>query len=118
MPEIHSTLAESHLTNNHIRPKVALMHCEPQHVETTVIPPIIRVEDIFLSKFESIKMMFNELKLELKRVKTENTEIKEKVEYLEGVTVSCTNRISYLENLATSTIGTNGVLDMEIVYSF
>ncbi|KAL8110490.1 hypothetical protein AgCh_026272 [Apium graveolens] len=52
------------------------------------------------------------------RVKSENSEIKENVTYLEGVTVSCKNRIAYLENLAASTLGTNCLTDQEIMNSY
>ncbi|XP_074369822.1 uncharacterized protein LOC141711337 [Apium graveolens] len=79
MPEIFANLADSQITNDHFRPQVPLMHCEPQEVTPIVIPQFIREEDVFLSKFESVKAMFNEPKMEFKRVKTENDELKEKV---------------------------------------
>ena len=62
--------------------------------------------------------MISELKTELKKVKTENKEIKDKVAYLESVTISCKNRISYLENLAGLNLGEPGLTDLEIVNSF
>ena len=104
MPEAFSNLADSQITNEHIRPQVPLMHCEPQEATPTVIPQFIREEDVFLSKFESVKTMFHELKLELKRVKEENNEIKEKGGALESLTASCKHRIAYLEHLAASTL--------------
>ena len=56
--------------------------------------------------------------MELKRVKTKNDEVKEKVGELEGVTASCKHRTAYLENLATSTLGTNCMNDQQIVNTF
>ena len=73
---------------------------------------------MFLSKFESVKTMFHELKLELKRVKEENNEIKEKVGALESLTASCKHRIAYLEHLAASILGTLCMNDHDIVSSF
>lgn len=49
-------------------------------------------------------MMFEEQKVELRRLRNENTEIKDRLHYLEG--------------LAASTMSNNGVLDMEIVSSY
>ncbi|KAL8093857.1 hypothetical protein AgCh_035658 [Apium graveolens] len=104
MPETFSNLADSQITNEHIRPQVPLMHCEPQEATPIVISQFIREEDVFQSKFESVKTMFHELKLELKRVKEENNEIKEKLGALESLTASCKHRIAYLEHLAASTL--------------
>ncbi|KAL8118227.1 hypothetical protein AgCh_015950 [Apium graveolens] len=118
MPEAFSNLADSQITNEHIRPQVPLIHCEPQKATPAVIPQFIREEDVFLFKFEFVKIMFHELKLELKRVKEENNEIKEKVGELESLTASCKHRIAYLEHLAASTLGTPYINDHDIVTSF
>lgn len=48
--------------------------------------------------------MFEEQKTEMIGLKNENSEIK--------------RRLAFLEGLAASTMGTNGILDMELVSSY
>lgn len=104
MPNTSSTIADSHITIENIRPQVPLLLCEPQVFSPTIIPPIIGEEDVFLASYSSVKMMIEEQKVEIRRLKTENEEIK--------------GRLSYLEGLAASRLGQNGIIDMEIVSSF
>ncbi|KAK1366903.1 hypothetical protein POM88_042464 [Heracleum sosnowskyi] len=70
----------------------------------TVIPPVINQEDVYLANCESVRMLFEEQKVEMRRLIKENDEIK--------------GRLSFIEGLAASTMGQNGVIDMDIVSSF
>lgn len=100
----HSSLADSQITPAHIRPQVPLILCQPQDVFSTDLPRNIREEDIYLNKNESARMMFEEENLELRRLKTENEDIK--------------RRLSFIESLAATTMGNNRIKDMEILNSF
>lgn len=62
----HSTLADFHITFHHIRPQVPLIYCEPHEVISTVIPNVIKEEDIYLAIYVSVKMIFEEQKVEIK----------------------------------------------------
>lgn len=68
------------------------------------MPRNIREEDIYLNKNESARMMFEEQNLELRRLKTENEDIK--------------RRLSFIESLAATTMGNNRIRDMEVLNSF
>lgn len=88
MPSIFASQADSQITPEHVRPQVSLIHCEPHKYSPTVFPPVLSQEDIYLANCESVKMLIEEQKIELRRLKTENDEIKGRLRYLEGLAAS------------------------------
>lgn len=82
MPSIFATLADSQITLAHVRNQVPLIHCEPQEFSSTIIPPVLNQEDVYLTNCESVKMIIKEQKIELRRLKTENGEIKGRIKVL------------------------------------
>lgn len=100
----HSCVADSQITPMHIRPQVPLVLCQPQDVFATDLLRDIREEDIYLNKTESARVMFEEQNLEIRRLRTENEDIK--------------RMLSFIESLAALTMGNNRVRDMEVLSSF
>lgn len=103
-PFDQATIVDSCLTPAHTRNQVSLTLCEPQNVFPVNLPQNIREEDVYLSNNESVKMLFEEQKMELRRLKTENEDIK--------------RRLGFIESLAAFTMGQNRVMDMEIMNQF
>lgn len=103
-PFDQATIDDSCLTPAHIRNQVSLTLCEPQNVFPVQLPQNIREEDVYLSNNESVKMMFEEQKVEFRRLNVENEDIK--------------RRPGFIESLAAFTMGQNRVMDMEVINSF
>lgn len=80
------------------------MYCEPQPHIPTVLTKIIHEENVYLTDYNCVQMMIKEQNLEIKRLKAKNEEIK--------------GRLAYIENIAASTLGQNGLMDMEIINSY
>ncbi|KAL1808664.1 hypothetical protein ACET3Z_025654 [Daucus carota] len=85
MPLVLETRSTSFISSAHVRTPVPLDKCEPEQVELIRIPPYIDEEDIYLADNSSVLKMFEEQKVEMKKLRDENIQIMSRVTYLEGV---------------------------------
>ncbi|XP_063937653.1 uncharacterized protein LOC108203959 [Daucus carota subsp. sativus] len=85
LPTSLETKNNSYISVTHVRTQIPLDKCETQVATHSKFIASLQEEDVFLADNGSFMKMFEEQKLEMKRIKDENIAIINRVTYLEGI---------------------------------